>query len=320
MIIFIYGSDSWRAQHKVNELKQKFRQKVDTSGSSITLINGEEFDIGQWRQSLLSQSLFSRGRLVLVRDLLVRHPKKDLQEQIIEVLDKVNNHTVVWWENIQTADSLKKIKNTQLFKYLNKQDYVQIYDHLNQRQLEKWVQDRVVELGGKIAPVAVKILFAQVGDNLWQLDNEIQKLVLFADGTEIDSKMVYNLTLDSLSGDGWEFLYFLSQKNKPEAMRLLEEQLVKGTEVLEIFNRIVWQFRVLLLIKDVLDKQTFTSNEMATRLGMHPFVVQKSLPVVKNFTLKQLKDIYQQLSEIDYRLKTGLTEPAAALDLFILGL
>lgn len=320
MIIFIYGTDSWRAHHKVLELKKKFKQKVDPSGSGIIVVNGEDFDIGSFRQDLLSQSLFSKGRMILVRDLLVRNPKKKLQEEIIEILKKSDNHTILWWENITSADIFKKIKTSLLFKYLKQQKFVQEYNALKSIQLEKWVQNRVVEIDGKIGAAASKTLLAQVGDNLWQLDNEIQKLVLYCDGREITTSDVLDMVVTKIGGDGWEFLYYLSQKNKPKALEILEEQLILGSEAIEIFGRIVWQFRILLLVKDTLEEKTFTSNEIATKLQLHPYVVQKSLPVIKNFSLNRLKEIYQQLAELDYKIKTGASDPVVMLNLFIINL
>lgn len=320
MIIFIYGTDSWRAHHKVIELKNKFKQKIDSSGSSIVMINGEDFDIASFRQNLLSQSLFSKGRMILIRDLLIKNPKKKLQEEIIEVLKKSDNHTILWWEHITSPDVFKKVKTSLLFKYLKQQKFVQEYNNLKAIQLEKWVQSRANELEGKIGNVAVKTLLAQVGDNLWQLDNEIQKLVLYCGGREITVKDIIEMVETKVGGDGWEFLYYLSQNNKAKALEILEEQLLLGTEALEIFGRIVWQFRILLLVKDTLEEKTFTSNEIANKLQLHPYVVQKTLPVIKNFSLSRLKEIYSQLSEIDYKIKTGALDPVVMLNLFIIDL
>ncbi len=320
MIIFIYGTDSWRAHHKVIELKNKFKQKIDSSGSSIVMINGEDFDIASFRQNLLSQSLFSKGRMILIRDLLIKNPKKKLQEEIIEVLKKSDNHTILWWEYITSPDIFKKVKTSLLFKYLKQQKFVQEYNNLKAIQLEKWVQSRVNELEGKIGNVAVKTLLAQVGDNLWQLDNEIQKLVLYCGGREITVKDIIEMVETKVGGDGWEFLYYLSQNNKAKALEILEEQLLLGTEALEIFGRIVWQFRILLLVKDTLEEKTFTSNEIANKLQLHPYVVQKTLPVIKNFSLSRLKEIYSQLSEIDYKIKTGALDPVVMLNMFIIDL
>lgn len=320
MIIFIYGADSWRAHHKIQELKNKFKQKVDSSGSSIITVNGEDFDIGSFRQYLLSQSLFSKGRMIIIRDLLVKNPSKKLQEEIIEVLKKTNNHTVLWWEYINSNEIFKKIRTSLLFKYLKQQKFVQEYNTLKSTQLEKWVENRVRELNGKIGMTAIKTLLVQVGDNLWQLDNEIQKLVLYCADREINTNDILDMVVTKIGGDGWEFLYYLSQKNKSKALEILEEQLILGSEAIEIFSKIVWQFRVLLLVKDILGEKTFTSHEIATKLQLHSYVVQKSLPVIKNFSLNRLKEIYRQLSEIDYQIKTGVFDPVVMLNLFIINL
>jgi DNA polymerase-3 subunit delta len=59
------------------------------------------------------------------------------------------------------------------------------------------------------------------------------------------------------------------------------------------------------------------SDALAKKLGLHPFVVKKSLPFIKRYTLTELKNIYQQLLEIDTKTKTGLGSPDLLLDILV---
>ena len=70
----------------------------------------------------------------------------------------------------------------------------------------------------------------------------------------------------------------------------------------------------------MLDQKVQTSSEIAKELGLHPYVVQKALPVVKKFTLPKLIGIYRRLSELDRGLKTSITTPEVLLDRFIVSL
>ena len=48
---------------------------------------------------------------------------------------------------------------------------------------------------------------------------------------------------------------------------------------------------------------------LASSLGLHPFVVKKTRQQASQFSLAQLKVIYQALSRLDSALKTGKGEP-----------
>jgi DNA polymerase III delta subunit len=85
------------------------------------------------------------------------------------------------------------------------------------------------------------------------------------------------------------------------------------------------QFRILLQIKELVSKDyNFLSpsdpsvkQKISLELGVHPFVVQKTLYQVKNFSLAELKKIYGKLLAIDMRMKRGNFNPRAFLDLFM---
>lgn len=320
MIIFIYGTDSFRSWQKVNELKKKFKDKIDSSGSNIAFMEEDNFTMSEFRQQLLSAGLFTKGRMLIIKNILSGGIDKDMQQEIQTVLTRVGDNVVVWWEHFKDNDVYKKVKQYPLFMFLLKQKFVQEYNALIGVRLDQWVQSRALELGTSIKPVAAKNLVALIGDDLWQLDNELLKISLYTKNKEIDTLDIEEMVKTSLGGDTWDFLYQLSHKNKKESIKLLEEQLAAGAEPIEIMSRMVWQFRILLLVKESLETRTLTSMELSQILGLHPYVVQKTLSVVKHFTLAELKKAFTTLSQIDLKIKTGQGDPAALLVLFILDL
>ena len=59
------------------------------------------------------------------------------------------------------------------------------------------------------------------------------------------------------------------------------------------------------------------SDQVAKRLGVHPFVVKKNLYLVKRYSFDKLKKIHQQLLEIDLKTKTGQGDQSLLVDLFV---
>ena len=58
-------------------------------------------------------------------------------------------------------------------------------------------------------------------------------------------------------------------------------------------------------------------QKISLELGLHPYVVQKTLYQVKNFSLPELKKIYGKLLALDRKMKRGNFNSRAFLDLFI---
>jgi DNA polymerase-3 subunit delta len=81
---------------------------------------------------------------------------------------------------------------------------------------------------------------------------------------------------------------------------------------------ILRQFRILLELRDLFERDdAMRSDDLAKRLGLHPFVVKKTLPFIKRFTLTQLKTAYEQLLDFDIKTKTGQGDQSVLLDVLV---
>ncbi len=105
---------------------------------------------------------------------------------------------------------------------------------------------------------------------------------------------------------------------KREVFSMMEEQYRQGKDAGYIFAMILRQFKILLQIRDLSDREDgLRSDVMAKKLGLHPFVVKKSLPMIKRYNMVGLKGIYDQLLDIDVKTKTGQGDQSMLVDLFV---
>jgi DNA polymerase-3 subunit delta len=79
---------------------------------------------------------------------------------------------------------------------------------------------------------------------------------------------------------------------------------------------VVYQFRTMLKIADLFDKK-MSSSQIASKAKIHPFVVSKTLPLLRNFTLDKLKKNYQKIAKLDYEMKSGKGDAESALPLLV---
>jgi DNA polymerase-3 subunit delta len=106
---------------------------------------------------------------------------------------------------------------------------------------------------------------------------------------------------------------------QPKAVyKMIQEQYQKGEDAQYIFSMILRQFRILLEMRDLFERDdAIQSNVLAQKLDLHPFVVKKSLPLVKKYKMEELKEIYSRLLELDIQTKTGQGGQELLLDLFV---
>lgn len=181
--------------------------------------------------------------------------------------------------------------------------------------LVKWIQARAKAEGGTFTREAAQAL-AQAETDPRALGHEIVKLLTFAAFERpVEAADVAALTSASSEARIFDFVDHLGQRRGPQAQRELH-RLLEREEPLYVLGMIVRQFRLILQAKDLLEARR-TEREVAQTLGLHPYPAGKVCAQSLNFTLPTLERLYRRLLECDVEIKTGKTEPAAALDVLL---
>ncbi len=201
--------------------------------------------------------------------------------------------------------------------------------------LRNWIKREVERYGAKIDLGALDRLTEFVGNDTWRLSNELQKLAsyrasrqrgeggkeceVFFDykgDKDIQVKDIELLVKPEIESDIFKTIDAIALKNKKKALELLHKHLEKGDSPLYLLSMINFQFRNLLMIKELVEEnQSYDSILRKTQLK--PFVVRKSYQQAQRFGLPELKKIYRKIFQADFNIKTGKMQAETALDLLI---
>lgn len=300
------------------EIRNRFLEK-DVSGSGLSVFDFSEKKRKQEiLDALIASSLLARKRLVVSRNLIGFGNATD-QERVLEYLEKnktINSDddlVLLFWE------SGKIKKGNHLFKFLEKNSKKQEFEKLKEPKLSQWVLQRIKkeDSQARITKQALEKLILCAGNDSSALDNEVRKVVSFADGRMIDDDMVETLVKSNLDGNIFSTIDALGNNNKKQAFNLLHMHLERGDDPFYILSMFAYQFRNLLKVSDLKNKFRVGENEIARISKLHPFVVRKSLNQIRNFSPGKLKLIYGKLSELDLQAKTGKIGIKLGLDKFI---
>ncbi len=190
------------------------------------------------------------------------------------------------------------------------------FSPLEGANLVNWVKKEVAKNKGKISPEAVKKLAVYVGDDLWQMNNEVNKLLSYKADKLINEEDIDLLVRAKLDVNIFRTLDALANRDKKTALKLLHEHLTQGANEIYLFSMFVYQVRSLLKLRDLVEKGV-PFYALARSSGLHPYVVKKSWSQLRNFNLDQLKKIYQRLLEIELSLKSGRIDGETALDMLV---
>ncbi len=307
MIILLYGEDTFRLRQKLIEVIKEYKTKHKT-GFNLMRFRENDFDFSKVRERIESISMFDEKKLIILENIL---NSKDFLEEFLKYIkknklkDNQDIIVVIYQEGKLTKPSLtRQASMFEEFKLLSDNDLI------------IWLKKQVSRNKANISHETLRKLVAYVGSDLWQLNNELNKLVSYKAGQLIDEQDIDLLVRSKIDTNIFKTLDALAKRDKKTAFRLLHEHLEQGENEIYLFSMFVYQIRVLLKLKDLIEKETPFYN-LAKLSGLHPFVIKKSSEQLKNFGLEQLKNIYKYLLKIELGLKKGRLDGSAALDLLI---
>lgn len=301
MIIFLYGQDTYSSRQKLKEIVAEYKKR-HKSGLNFIRINFEENDFDDLKQVIETVSMFDEKKLIIT-ERIFKQPE-NFQEKLLEYF---KDKKIATDKNIIlvifTEDAVEK---NDLFKFLKDKTKAQEFKLLPSHKLKQWIKDYVKEQGGKLENQAIDKLVDYIGNDLWRMSNELNKLV--SHKIQITAQDVERLVKPKIDVNIFDTIDALGQKNKKQALKLIRNHLKQGEKENYLLDRFVYQFRNLLKVKTGGGKD------------LHPFVYKKAQAQTRNFDFEELKKIYQKLLEIDLNIKTGKVEARTALELFVVNL
>lgn len=307
MIYFFYGDEEFNISNKIKEFKSKLDK--DFAEMSYKYFNNPKFP--DLISAIKSQPMMFGKMLVEINCLGYLSGKStddksfdDKQfKQLAEALDcSIDNVDVVFTAQL-LPDSQKKIdKRKKLFKLLSKynaQEFNQIPSYKT-AELESWIKQQAKSKDLKISDdVAGAVLF-QVGSNLRMLDSELEKLKIYAGKNPVTKEMIKEICVTN--EDLFVFIDYLVEGNKSRAL-LEYQKLLSKKHPLEILSVLHTLLHGRIQIKAYSAKHS--PDEIAKIINMHPFRVKMEIQKLKNVSLKDLVKLKQNLTEAEYRIKSG---------------
>lgn len=319
MFILLYGPNTFLSRQHLKKLIEDFQLKRDKSGINTMTFDAEKSEASPILEALTSSPFLSEKRLAVVEKLSKKNDK-DFLKILLNLVEKkqIPETTVaIFWEG-----DLGEKKLPDFFNFLKAQPYSKFFGQLSAAQLTAWVKKQTAEGKVEIEKTALNFLVNHpLTQDLWRLASELDKMIAYASSQKdknISLKIVNLFLPDVIDGNSFHFLDALLAKNAKQALKLLHDQWLDSNAEAAVFGALVWQFRVLLLIKDCLSLQPgLTSDMVAKALKLSPFVVKKALAVLRGFDFNKLKSIHWELLEIDRKVKNGESDYQTLLDLLV---
>ena len=321
VVYLLHGEDEFAISECISGLMEKLGDKT-MAEMNTTRLEGRSCSLEELVGAVSAMPFLVSRRLVILTHPLAYSKPPEVQKRFKEILNKVPDTAalVLVEEHVLTSE---RDKERNQLHWLEKwaveakgHAFLRAFPIPAGANLISWIQKRAREAGGQIVPQAAEVLAELVGPEPRLLELELEKLlayVNYARPVEVDD--VQYLTPSIAKVQDFALVNALRAHDSREALSILHREL-EEKDAIPIFQGIVYQFRQLLLAREVLDEGGL-DDDVVRQLGIHPYAARLAAEHARRFNLSDLEMIYHRLLEIDEAMKTGGMEGELALDVLV---
>jgi DNA polymerase-3 subunit delta len=271
----------------------------------------------------------SEHRLVVVEGLLKRFDRPERPRRGARAARGGSTEALERWRGL--ADYAQRMPDTTtlvlvddelsgknpLLEALKSAGQVQEFRALRPGAVLQWILERAQSKGIDISPAAARLLADLVGNNLWVLASELEKLAAYAQGRRVEGADVRDLVSEARQVNIFAMVDAIVEKRGAVALRLLRKLKREGADGGYLLAMVVRQYRLIIQARELMTGGLAT-REIGQRLGVgSEFVLQRILDQAQRYSLSRLKAAYRRLLEADVGVKRGHYDEELALELLV---
>jgi DNA polymerase-3 subunit delta len=304
MIITLTGENAFTLQAASKELVDTFLAEFGDMG--LEKLDGEEVEYQKIYDALTSLPFLVDKKMVVLRAPSANKAWLENSQKLLSDLPGLTDVLLI---------EPKLDKRLSYYKFLKAASDFREFPQLDENGLVKWLCDQAKSRNGNLSQADARFLVERVGQNQQNLNNELDKLLLF--DPIITKQSIELLTEPTPQSSIFDLLDAAFAGNRIRLFELYEEQRALKVEPQQIIAMLAWQLRVLAIIKSAADR---TPEQIARGAGINPFVVRKSLAITRHLDMAKIKKIVGEALDLDVRLKTESVDIDEALEFFLLSL
>lgn len=197
-------------------------------------------------------------------------------------------------------------KRLKFFAKANKLGLIFDAAAIAQRDLTTWIIGRSSALGLRMAPNVAHILGDSTGTDAATVEDALERLRLYlGDRSEAREDDIEAVVSESRVRSVFEMTDALGQRNTARALRTLSNMLHNREAPLRLLATLATHMRRLVIVKDLLDQISPQSPELASELGVPPFLARKLADQSHHFSKPELRRAMLRLAQTDLELKSA---------------
>ena len=308
-IYVFYGDQDYLKSRYKDILVRQFVPDGDTM--NLTCFFGKKIDLKEVLEIAGTMPFFAEKRVVVCeKSGLFSSACEELAEFIPDIPDTC---VMIFCEDKIDA----RLKQTKAAKAAGS---VVEFTDLCEADLRKWILQRIAKEHRQITANALDLFITRCGSDLWQISNELEKLISYTFNKDGIRKEDVEAVCPPLAEDKiFVMINAIFDGNADTALCCYRDLLALRTEPLNILGLIREQYRLMLHAKEM-SEENVSLREMAEVMKLRDTRVKMALPVAKKSSKIRLIEGIKACAETDEKIKTGLLDEHIGVETLIVSL
>lgn len=276
--------------------------------ASITNYDLEEEDLYNALLDLDTYSFLTEQKVIIIKNINLLEDNQDTKH-LLKYLDNPNNDNLLILTTTK-FNATKKI-NKELKKKTN---YIKLETDLN-KEIKNILQGYEVEAG------VITKLIEYSNNNIDIIKSECDKLKQYKfDTKKITKEDVETIVIKHI-GESTQIVFDLIKdiaiKDKKRAIIKYEKLKKYNVDDIALIGLLESQLRLMIQII-MFSEKNYSNKDIAATLNIHPYRIEKTKELLRYSNKKDVCNMIKNLSNIDYKIKSGQIDNKDAIFMYII--
>ncbi|MBE5874522.1 MAG: DNA polymerase III subunit delta [Lachnospiraceae bacterium] len=305
-IYLLYGEERYLKKQYTDRLHKAMCNEGDSMNSHF--YEGKDISVGEIIDLAETLPFLSERRVIFISN---SNLFKSGGEKMAEYLASPNETTYFVFTESEVD------KRSKLFKAVQSNGCVVEFGVQDENTLKRWVAGIVGRDNKKITERTVTLFLTKTGTDMENIQMELEKLLCYCmDRDVITDEDVEAVCVNRISNHIFDMVNAIASGNTKEALSLYYDLLALKEPAMRILFLIARQYNLLLQTKE-LKQKGFSDKDIASKIGVPPFVAGKYVAQASRFKTSDLKTFVKRCVETEEAVKTGQMNDVISVEILI---
>lgn len=308
-------------QYLIDEVKNAFFSNLNIQEDDLNFatFDADDVDLQAVLEEVQASPFFGDYRLVfLEHPYFLTSEKKAIDEEVIKQFIHYFEQPCTTTIFVLFADYPKLDERKKVTKILKKNATIIDVQTLKENDVKQYFQHYIQNEQIQFSKGVLDYYLKQCDYQLTRVMQEFQKIKLFHGNEEsVTKELVDQLIPKTLEQNLFELSQFVLYRQTSLALKLFDDLTLQKEEPIKLIAILIGQFRLMIQVK-YLVKQGYQQANIADMLKIHSYRVKLAMQEVKKYQMGYLIQLFDDLVELDFQIKSGKVDKFFAFQMYLL--